>query len=411
MVMLKLLKAIIYSKGLHLGTLDGFERLIASQYGTPDRIPVIIQPYLYAMNLGKLTSEKFFRDPKAFTHASYNMATYFGADSWSPVFDFYNIEAEALGQPYVWRETDEPSVDKNDFLIKNKKDLLALRPPDPGVSGRMPFVIESYKRYVEIMGFPPMGLCCAPFSMAAMVRGLSTLIMDIIDDPEFVHDLMNFLATEVCIPWIKTIIREIDPGMVAMSDAQSSPPILSPELIRTFSQPYVEKIIGSTSTSKCTVFNTGLWGEGAVKNPRELLDIKMDLMVLGNKNPSMRPFLIVAWKEDYEKTGIPILKQYAEEKNVNLTLNVSPYLFTTASETEIVETVRGLVKQGAGKGKFSLLLNMIPPDVPAGKIHSAVAAIKQFGQYPIASDLESLEFKMPNFLPFDAWVKKNGLPV
>ena len=142
-----------------------------------------------------------------------------------------------------------------------------------------------------------------------------------------------------------------------------------------------------------------------------MLDIKMDIMVPGNKNPALRPFFVLAWKEDYEKTGIPILKQYTEEKNVNLMLNVPPHLFTTGSESEIVETVRGLVKLGAGKGKFSLLLNMIPPGVPVGKIHSAVAAIKQFGTYPIAADLDNIKFQTPHFLPFEAWVKKNGLPV
>ncbi|MBN1636791.1 MAG: hypothetical protein JW920_09765 [Deltaproteobacteria bacterium] len=410
-VMLKLLKGIAYSKGVHIGSLDGYERLIASLYGTPDRVPVLIQPYLYAMNLHGLSSEEFFHDPKKFMHASYNMATYFGADSFSPVFDFYNIEAEALGQPYIWQDLDEPSVNKEDFLIKHKKDLFGLKPPKPGETGRMPYVIESYKRFIEIMGIPPMCYCCAPFSLAVLIRGLTNLIMDMIDDPDFVHDLMNFLSTEVCIPWIKTMIKETGTAMVVMSDAQASPPIISPDMIRQFCLPYVEKIIRATSTPQCTVLDTGVWGEGEVKHPHDMLDIKMDMMLPGNNFKALRPFFILAWKEDYEKTGIPVLRHYAEDKGVNLMLNVPPLLFMRGTTGEIVETVRMLIKQGAGNGKFALLLNMIPPDVPVGKVHTAVAAAHQFGRYPISTDIDKLEFQPPSFTPFETWVKQKGLPV
>ena len=40
----------------------------------------------------------------------------------------------------------------------------------------------------------------------------------------------------------------------------------------------------------------------------------------------------------------------------------------------------------------------------------AVAAAKQFGRYPIPADLETLPFRPPEFLPFDEWVGKEGLP-
>jgi hypothetical protein len=122
-IILKLAKGILYGKGVHLGTLDGYERLIAAIYGTADRVPVILQPYLYAMYLKGLSSQRFFREPIPFIHASYNTARYFGVDAFSPVFDFYNIEAEALGQSLTWDEQREPAVNSYDFLIKEKKDL------------------------------------------------------------------------------------------------------------------------------------------------------------------------------------------------------------------------------------------------------------------------------------------------
>lgn len=96
-VMLKLNKAPAYALGLRLGQLDGYERLIAGIYGTP-RPRARYRPALhYAMGMHGLSARTFFREPRPFIHASSNFARHFGIDFWSPAFDFYNIEPEALG--------------------------------------------------------------------------------------------------------------------------------------------------------------------------------------------------------------------------------------------------------------------------------------------------------------------------
>jgi len=44
-------------------------------------------------------------------------------------------------------------------------------------------------------------------------------------------------------------------------------------------------------------------------------------------------------------------------------------------------------------------------------VHAVVAAAKQFGSYPIASDLDRRTFIEPEFLPFGEWMRKECLPV
>ena len=410
-VIFKLFKGILYAKGIKLGTLDGYERLVAAIFGTPDRVPVLLQPYIYAMHLHGLSSQKFFREPIPFIHASYNTVRYFGVDAWSPVFDFYNIEAEALGQQFIWGVQMEPAVNKGNFLIKEKGDLAKLRPPKPGESGRMPFVLESYRLYHEIMKMPPIAYCCSPFTMAALVRGLQTFLIDMLEDPQFVHDLMEFLSMEVVVPWIRTMIKETGTSMVVMSDAQASPPIISPKMIREFCLPYIEKVIRATSTPQCTVIDTATWGEGWVKNPREVLDIKMDMMRSGNKLHCMRPYYLLVWQEDFEKVGIPPIRAYAEEKKICLMLNIQPILLGTGAPEMIVETVRRLIREGAGAGRFAVTINMVPVNAPVENVHVAVAAVKQFGRYPISADLNSQPFQRPTVVSFAQWVKKHGLPI
>jgi uroporphyrinogen decarboxylase len=409
--MLKLNKALLYSWGLRIGHLDGFERLIAGIYGTPDRVPIITQPYTYAMGLHGLAGKQFFSQPEPFINASYNMATYFGIDFWVPVFDFYNIELDALGQKLIWRDRSEPDVDSSHPLIKSEEDLRRLKPPVAGKSGRMPYVLESYKRYIDLMGVPPMGYACSPFTMAVLIRGYVNFLRDMRRNPSFAHRLMEFLSMEVVTPWIDKIAEVTKASIIVMADAWASQPNMTVEMVREFCLPYIEKIIRATNSPLRTVLDTGSWGERSVKDPRDVLDIKMDMMVPGNNLEALRPFFLLVWNEDYEELGIPLLRSYAEDKKVCLMLNIRPNLIEEGPPQRIVDTVRKVIKEGAGKGRFNLLINLVPIGTPVEHVHAAVAAAKQFGIYPIDEDLEHATFRSPDFMPFDEWVKKEGLLV
>ncbi len=129
---LSLAKGLLYAAGLRRLELDGYERLIAAGVGTPDRVPVLTQPYTYAMAMHRIPARRFFSEPATFVNASYNMAAYFGVDFWYPTFDVYNIEAEAMGQALIWREGSEPDVDARRPLISSEDDFMRLKPPVPG---------------------------------------------------------------------------------------------------------------------------------------------------------------------------------------------------------------------------------------------------------------------------------------
>ncbi len=407
----QLTRGLLYGYGLKLGGLNGYERLIAGIYGTPDRVPLIVQPYIYAMERAGLPARRFFSEPRAFVHASLNLAKWLGADSWSPVFDFYNIELEALGQSLIWRDQSEPDVDTRNPLIKEREDLKRLRPPVAGRDGRMPFVLESYQRYMEIMQLPPMAYACSPFTMAVLARGYVNFLKDMRREPAFAHRLLDFLSMEVIVPWIDKMVEVTGTSVVVMSDAWASQPNVTTRMVREFCLPYTEKIVRATNSAMRTVMNTGSWGERAVADPREVLDIKMEMITRGNPLPTLRPFYLLVWNEDYEEVGIEKIRAYAEEKKVCLLLNVRPDLIEAGPVERIVSTVRELVLKGAGGGRFTLLVNLIPPGTPEEHAQALVAAVRQFGTYPIAADLADKEFRMPSFASFADWCGKEGLPV
>lgn len=406
----KLLKGLAYSKGLRIGSLDGFERLIAGIYGKPDRVPVLLQPYTYAMAMHRLTSDVFFREAEPFINASWNMAAYFGVDHWSPVFDFYNIELEALGQKLIWRPSSEPDVDTSQPLIAERSDLERLKAPRAGRDGRMPFVLDAYRRYMDVMGLPPMCYCCSPFTMAVLVRGYVNFLKDMRRDPDFAHRLMEFLSMDVVVPWIDTMVEVTDASIVVMSDAWASAPNMTASLVREFCLPYVHKVIKATNSSMRTVLDSGSWGEKEVKDPREIMDIKMEMM---EPNPvrSLRPFFLLVWNEDYEVTGIQVAREYADEKRVCLMLNIRPDLIESGTRETIVRTVKAIIRQSAGDGRLVLLINLVPVGTRVENVLNAVAAVKQFGKYPIGPDFEEIAFETPVYRDWGTWLAREGLPV
>jgi hypothetical protein len=216
---------------------------------------------------------------------------------------------------------------------------------------------------------------------------------------------------EVVVPWIDKLVEATKASIVAITDAWASQPNVTTAMVREFCLPYVEKIARATNSPLRTVMDTASWGERAVNDPREVLDLKMEMMVRGNNFKALRPFFLLVWNEDYEEVGIPDVKRYTEEKKVSLLLNVRPDLIESGPPEAIVENVRKLVREGAGKGRFVLLINLVPFGTPVEHVHTAVAAAKQFGVYPIIPDLDTQTFLKPEFLPFEEWMKKEGLPV
>jgi uroporphyrinogen-III decarboxylase len=360
-------KALVSEEGLHVGRPDLYERYSAALFGRPDRTPVVVQPGLYAMALHGLSSRRFFREPETFIHASHNTAAYFGFDWWSPVFDAFNIEAEALGQTLVWREGMEPWVDMNDPLLRERADLDWLRPPNPGESGRMPFVIAAYRRFAEITGVPPVCVCCSPLTLAALLRGIRSLIVDMYREPGWVDRLLAFLSQEIVVPWIRTLAESTGASTVVMCDPMAGPPTLSPALMRRFWQPHVSAVIEATSSPSCTVLDSAGSCEGQVADASLVTEVK--------------------------------------------TLEIQPERWRDGPRERIVDAVCQVLEEERQDGRFALLLHHIPADAPIEHVRTAVEAVKQFGRYPIPARLDQQTFRSPETIPFQQWVRQHGLVI
>lgn len=98
----------------------------------------------------------------------------------------------------IYSDTDFPWLGRNQ-VIRERSDLQKLKHPDFRNTGLMPLAHRFYDEGNELlrrsglsMTFPR--IIRGPFGMAFTLRGVNDLGLDLIDDPEWVLELMRFLT-------------------------------------------------------------------------------------------------------------------------------------------------------------------------------------------------------------------------
>ncbi len=94
-----------------------------------------------------------------------------------------------------------------------------------------------------------------------------------------------------------------------------------------------------------------------------------------------------------------------------VTLEIPPELWRDGPRERIVDAVCRVLESGRRDGRFALLLHHVPAGAPVEHVHTAVAAARQFGRYPIPERLPRQAFRSPETIPFPEWMRRQGLPV
>ncbi len=72
---------------------------------------------------------------------------------------------------------------------------------------------------------------------------------------------------------------------------------------------------------------------------------------------------------------------------------------------QIVAKIREWIEIMGRDGRLIFFIGNVPADTPPLNIHTAVHAVRTLGRYPIAADLNRVRVDVPEFLPFDEWLK------
>ena len=347
----------------------GFQRVADVTTGTSDRVSVYAQICELLPGEMNISAKEIFHDAKLLNIGTFDICDRYGIDIPSVELDTYNIEAEAIGQKLRFHDDIMPDIDRTHPLIVEQGDIKKIITPDFNTAGRCPLVIDMYTFFEDLTGVKPGIAFCAPFSLAANIRGIETLIMDMCLNPKFAHELMTRVTQEVLIPWLEYLKKKFPqtPSFTG-ADALASLPIVNIKIMDEFIAPYVEMLREACGPNVCVPNWTG---ERYAKNPEEVMDIRL----------RANPLFVEGQDPDVEALGPEFYKAYAQKHDIPLLLGVGAVFLRSASPEEVFNRVKHYVKVGGENGRFWFYLCNIAPGTPKENIQAAVDAVHKYGTY------------------------------
>lgn len=132
---------------------------------------------------------------------------------------------------------------ENPPLLEKKEKLASLKCPDFYKSGLMPRIHKFYEKMNKLVNgrfrvLFPMWVR-GPFCIAAHLRGLDNIIIDMLEDPEFVHELMRFI-TDSEKEWVKERAKflHLPIEKTFLFNDEIGLPLITPEMYEEFVLPY-----------------------------------------------------------------------------------------------------------------------------------------------------------------------------
>jgi MtaA/CmuA family methyltransferase len=142
-----------------------------------------------------------------------------------------------------WFDDQPPAIVEEAAALSDKARLRTLRRPEPARRGRMhdrvkaiEILVREAKGEAEIIGWVEGAL-----ALAAELRGISNIMLDFIDDPDFVEELFDFTA-DVAIDYAR-VQAAAGVDSIGMSDAAAS--MIGPVLYEKFLFPRQQRILSA----------------------------------------------------------------------------------------------------------------------------------------------------------------------
>ncbi len=346
----------------------GYDRVAQAAVGAADQVPIFVQLCECIPRQMGVSARDAFHDPECIVHGTLEICRRFDIDVPAVDYDAYNIEAEAIGQQIIFDDHVMPDVDRSHPLIQSRSDLKRLTTPDFDRAGRCAMVVETYRQFERLTGIAPGVWFCAPFSLAANIRGISDLIMDICLNPEFARDLFDFITDDLLIPWIAYLTEHLpNAPSIAGADAMASLPVINEKIMAEWIVPYIEKLRHAFGPGLIVPNHTG---ERFSASPERFMDMRR----------RANPKFIEGQDPDVAKLGPEFYKQYAQKHDLPLLLGLGAAFLNNATPDDINRRVKHYIEVGNQNGRLWFYLCNLSPSTPDANIQAAVQAVHQFGK-------------------------------
>jgi len=359
--------------------------------GRPIRVPVYfnMNPRMVlldpALNREGITFKDYFESPEVMAKVQLKFRKWvrfnvpqdremgYPEDNWGGCWvDFQNsYEALYFGCRLFYWEGSLPDIEP---VLKGRKELLEELNPNPEDNPFLKKVLDYYDYFLSIsdelyegvpIGKPqiPLTGTDGPFTVSAQIRGASQLCIDIYEDPDFVHRLMDFV-TDAIIKRITYIIHRfgLEYPRESWGFADDSIELISEKVYKEFVLPYHKRLVKTFSSGGPNMIH--LCGRAS----HHFLTIKEELNVM-----------------DFD-TGYPTnLGEMRKVLGPEVTLrgNISPMLLLQGPVYRIEEEVIRLLRSGVMEGGKFILCdgNNVAPMTPVEHLKVMYDTGKRYGRY------------------------------
>lgn len=270
-------------------------------------------------------------------------------------------EAEAAGCTVKWSDTIVPSISEH-VLGEDKGKLARLNIPDPKSVARLPMFLELCEGLMAAKLPTAAGaVVTGPWTVAMLMRGPEALLLDTVDDPQFVQDLMRFTTD-----YVRQLSELVAATKIGLSFAEptASCSLISPENYKEFIKPYHQELVQHFKKQRvnCTVHMCGM------THP-----LYEDLVDAG--------FGTISIDIDPSADQLKQLMRVAEKKAVVIG-NVDATIFERASKAQIeAEVKRCLATVGDRSGYILSTSCEIPPMSKPEIVQWFMDAARTLGRY------------------------------
>jgi uroporphyrinogen decarboxylase len=388
------------------GSSEGIGGLLAR--GEQPWIDISAQMHDHSMTLAQVPAKEFYYDAEVLVETTADVAAYYNMDDLNPFADIYNFEIEALGGNMIYGEKSMPTIDFRDPLIKRPEDLDKLKKKEVDFynDGRLHYALETIEQSLKYGVIQ--GMFCSPFSMAVGLRSYPKLIRDMRRNPEFAHKLFKFIVDDVLTPYIKAQNRYSGVIMAIGADAWACIPNLSVEEMKEWVVPYNQRLMDNTK--KFGVLSMNISGDYCEERPekfdKEILHGSFDVEMASQGAPAL--FLGMGRWQDYPLDAVrDYTKRFRDNgETVTIMASINARLLRDGPPEKIIDLVKRHIDTFGRDHNLSIFCANIPADAPPEHIHAAIQATHTYGRFPIAENLDEVDFELKKRESFQEWKKK-----
>lgn len=202
-----------------------------------DKIPNLNIIMTFAAQYIDVPYREYVTDYNNLVEGNIQCCKEFGIDMVSAISDPCR-EGYDLGAEVEFPADDVPHFDQE--LIKDYSDLDNLDVINPRQGERMLDRIKAIELYEKRVGdqYPILGWVEGALAEACDLRGMNNLMFDLHDNPEFVHQLLDFCTEQA----IEFALEQVKAGadFIGIGDAAAS--VIGPQNYQNFVLPYEKKI-------------------------------------------------------------------------------------------------------------------------------------------------------------------------